>query len=344
MLTRRLSNPASTPYLSPSRMRRIWFTWLPANVHQHATSSWMAMAEGIEALVADIASHPLNRFHLVQDDQQTRVATITEHSQQPLEEAQRPEVVDVTLHLREPLRRRRDIGLAGQPRHDAVRNRRVVGQLGLSIPAQGSAEHWGGLRHSGEALLQQRRGPIQQPALITGPHLSLCQNVLFQRVEPAIKYVAQGPLRRVGGCQLLNESTVHRFDTVQRCLRLRDLHFRGGESHALRAFLQPSREERLAASVLPADGLEPGGSRLGGLQFRVERCLEAIEPHSERIQTPAGNRTPAEGIDDLLTSLRTYLHVRLPLSQLELLPQHLDVQLHGVTGIVLRQDRVALNV
>ena len=92
---------------------------------------------------------------------------------------------------------------------------------------------------------------------------------------------------------------------MQRCFRLRNLDFRRGEPQFPRPVSQPAGEKRFAAAVLSADGLEDAAAGAHLLQFVVERGLEPIQAHGERIKAAAGNGAPPECVNDLLPSLWT---------------------------------------
>ena len=58
------------------------------------------LPQRVERLVADVAADPLQRLHLVEDDDQPGIAAIAQDRQQALEEAQRPVVVESALARR----------------------------------------------------------------------------------------------------------------------------------------------------------------------------------------------------------------------------------------------------
>ena len=73
------------------------------------------LAQGVEPLLADVAADPLQGLDLVEHQDQPGVARVAQDRQQPLEEAQRGEVVDLPLEPGGPLGRGADVRLAREP-------------------------------------------------------------------------------------------------------------------------------------------------------------------------------------------------------------------------------------
>lgn len=90
------------------------------------------LPKGVEALVAHVATGPLDRLDLIQHEQQTGLTRITQDRQDPLEEIERAEMVDVALDACEPFRAGGDVRLPGEPSKDTV-GRGVV-RLGIGLP------------------------------------------------------------------------------------------------------------------------------------------------------------------------------------------------------------------
>jgi hypothetical protein len=65
----------------------------------------------VEALIADVAPNALDRLDLIQDDEHPCVARVPENREDPLEEIQRTEVVEVPLHTGVSLGRRSHVRL-----------------------------------------------------------------------------------------------------------------------------------------------------------------------------------------------------------------------------------------
>ena len=91
---------------------------------------------------------------------------------------------------------------------------------------------------------------------------------------------------------------------MQRRLRLRDLHLAGGEAAEASPFLQPASEERLAAAVLAAHGLEGAAPEGDRIQLGVERGLEALHADGEGREPVPRDGTPTERIEDACTAMR----------------------------------------
>ena len=91
---------------------------------------------------------------------------------------------------------------------------------------------------------------------------------------------------------------------MERRLGLRDLDLGRGEAAALGPLLEPAGEEGLAAAVLAAHRLERRATTLDPIELLVQGRLEPLEPDGERVEASLGHGAAAEGIDDLLATLR----------------------------------------
>src|SRR6516162_8762211 len=61
------------------------------------------LPECVKALITNVASNALDRFNLIQDDEHADAARVPENRENPLEEIQSAEVVDIAFHAGEPL-------------------------------------------------------------------------------------------------------------------------------------------------------------------------------------------------------------------------------------------------
>ena len=84
------------------------------------------LPQGIQALVAHVAADPLDGLHLVEHDQQARLARVAQDGQQALQEAQRPEVVDVAFDAGGTLGGGGDVRLPGQPGQQPIGRGRIA--------------------------------------------------------------------------------------------------------------------------------------------------------------------------------------------------------------------------
>ncbi len=113
------------------------------------------LAQRVEALLPDVAAHPLQRLDLVEDEQQAGVAAVAQHGQQALEEAQRGEVVEVPAHAGGPAGGRGHRALPAEPGDERLGGGGVAGEPGAAVAAQGGGERRSGPRDRGEPLLHQ---------------------------------------------------------------------------------------------------------------------------------------------------------------------------------------------
>lgn len=99
-----------------------------------------------------------------------------------------------------------------------------------------------------------------------------------------------------------------RYTVSRRCKGVSvfgDLDLRRGKRLALRPFLQPAHEERLATAVLAAHGLERAASRGHSGQLVVQCRVERLEADREHVETLARHGSAPEGVHDLAAPLRT---------------------------------------
>jgi hypothetical protein len=130
---------------------------------------------------------------------------------------------------------------------------------------------------------------------------------------------------------------------VQRCLGLGDLDFGRDKSDLAGAIGQPASKERLTAPVFTANCLENASAGGDLLQLFVERTLEAIKTNGKGIEAALGHRSPAQSIDDLVSSLRADTRQKL-LPQAKLMLQEFAIQFHRVRDIIPRQYGKAVNI
>ena len=128
------------------------------------------LAQRVEGLVADVAAHPLQRLDLVEHEQQARVAGVAQHGEQPLEEAQRPEVVEVAPDAGRALGGRGHLRLAAHPGDQAIGGGAVPAVDRRAVAAQGLGEDRRPAADVRQPLLQQpvdrrcqRRPDLQRP-------------------------------------------------------------------------------------------------------------------------------------------------------------------------------------
>ena len=91
----------------------------------------MQLPERVEALVAHIAAHTLNSLDFIEHNQQPGLSGVAENGENPLQEVQRPEVIDLPFDAGISLRARGHIRLTRKPGQDAVGDRPGHPRLGL---------------------------------------------------------------------------------------------------------------------------------------------------------------------------------------------------------------------
>src|SRR5438093_7602378 len=113
------------------------------------------LSQRVEALVADITADPLNRFNLIQDEQEASLTCIAEDSEDALQKIQSTKVVKVSLDAGIPFGMCCHIRLPSQPGNNALCRGHITLGLGASISPQGRAKHRRHACHPGKSLLQQ---------------------------------------------------------------------------------------------------------------------------------------------------------------------------------------------
>ena len=113
------------------------------------------LAQGVQALLPDVAAHALQRLDLVEHEEQAGVTAVAQHGQQSLEEAQRGEVVQLPAHAGGPAGGRGHRALPAEPRDERLGGGGVAGEPGAAVAAQGRGERRSGPRDRGEPLLHQ---------------------------------------------------------------------------------------------------------------------------------------------------------------------------------------------
>src|SRR5690606_22194990 len=217
------------------------------------------------------------------------------------QEAHRTVVVDVALEAGRPLDRRRHVRLPHQPGHQPFA-RRVIPLQPRTVPrAQRHRELGFGRAHRRESRLEELADLGDQTLLVVLARAALGEHLLLEGVEPALDDVPEGAALAVLGPQVLHRAPVDRLEPVQRRLALRDLHLGRRELIALRAALQPAREERLARTVLAAHRLEGPVAERDVAALLVERLGEPVETDREVLEAARRDRAGAQGGHDLLT-------------------------------------------
>src|SRR5438132_6703372 len=90
---------------------------------------------------------------------------------------------------------------------------------------------------------------------------------------------------------------------MKRRFGFRDLDFSGCEAQPFGTFLQPPREERLAASILPAHRFELGAASSNALKFLANDGLERLKAYGERIKTPLRHCAAPKRVDHFVPTL-----------------------------------------
>ena len=91
------------------------------------------LPDGVQALLPNVTSYPLQRLDLVQHEDQSGVTGIAQHHEKPLQEVQGSEVIDVPLHPSKPLDGRAHIGVgqrAMRADHRPAQCRSTPGRIG----------------------------------------------------------------------------------------------------------------------------------------------------------------------------------------------------------------------
>jgi hypothetical protein len=246
------------------------------------------LAQCVERLGSRVAADPLQGFHLVEHQEQPGVSGIAQHSEQPLQEPQRKEMVEITLHACGPSGRCGDVRLAGQPGGDGVRGAHVLRGHRPPVAAQAGGVARRGTGETAEPPLEQLVDCGTECISVVGAHRSVGEDVLFQRVEPGIEHRPERAGLRSGGGEAFTQSPVHRLQPVQRCLGLGDLYLGHGHPAGFGAFTEPAGEEGLARAVLAAHRGERRRARGAPVQFGIGRRSEAVETDGEQVQPLSG--------------------------------------------------------
>ena len=98
------------------------------------------LAQRVERLLAHVGPHPLQRLDLVEDQQETGVAGVAQDREQPLQEPERAEVVEVAPHAGVAPDRRGHVRLTAEPRDQTLGGRLVPVELRVAIAAQGGCK------------------------------------------------------------------------------------------------------------------------------------------------------------------------------------------------------------
>ncbi len=274
------------------------------------------LAQRVEGLVPGVGANPLQGFDLVEDEQQPRIAAVAQHDEQPLQEAQGAEMVEVAADAGDSASGGRDVWLAGEPGQHGLRGGLVTRDRGAAIAAQRRGEGGGAAGDLDETLVEQvGDGPLQRGRVGRVGRPS-DENVLLQRVEPGIDDGAQRARRERRGAQAFGEAPVDGLQPVQRRLVLGDLHLGGGQVHPAGPVGEPAGEEPLAGAVLPAHRLEhrAAGGHRG--QVVADGGLEPAETDGEQIEPGFGDHAAAQRVEDLAAPGRAHLcrgvHPRRP--------------------------------
>lgn len=242
------------------------------------------LPQGVEPLFPDVASDALQRFDLVEDEEQSGVAAVTQHGEEPLEEAECREVVEVPTDAGRTVRRGCDGLLSAQPGDERFGGGSVPSRDGPAVAAQRRGKSRRGAGDFRQPSFHQRVDRLGKPRLVFFVGLSGVEDFLLQGVEPRIDHGAQGTRLMCCGGQPLGQPAIDRLQPVQRSLRLGDLHFGRGQSRSLRAFGEPAGEEGLAGTVVSTNRVEGGPAPRGRRQVVVECRFEAAEVRSPACQ------------------------------------------------------------
>ena len=113
------------------------------------------LAKRVQRLLADVASHALQRLDFVEDDDESGVVRIAKDGEQPLEEAECAEVVEVAPNSGGTLHGGRYVRLATEPRQQSIRLRRVTRRLRQPVLPQHSGEGRRLLRDIRQSTLEE---------------------------------------------------------------------------------------------------------------------------------------------------------------------------------------------
>ena len=133
---------------------------------------------------------------------------------------------------------------------------------------------------------------------------------------------------------------------MKRGFGFRNLDFRGREAFLACAFLQPAREESLAAAILTTHGLECGRARHNACQLLLQRWGETVETDGKRIEASLRHSPAAKGVDNFLAAARTQSHGLPGLRGVEpeLGSQQSKVNFHGFRLRIHGQHVVSVKV
>lgn len=209
------------------------------------------LPQRVERLVPHVRTHPLQGLDFVQHDDQPVVPAVAQHHEQPLQEAERGVVVQITADAGDALDRRRDVRLTAEPRDESLRDRGVAGDDGPTVGPQRGRERRGDPADGAQALLEDRL----QPCVERRRRNTLVEDVLLEGEQPRVDERTQRARRVLRGAQPFDKPSIDGLQPVQRGLVLRDLDLGTGEPAPLGPLRHPPGDERLAGPVVAAHRL-----------------------------------------------------------------------------------------
>ncbi len=255
------------------------------------------LPQRVERLVACVGADPLQGLHLVEHDQQAPVAAVAQDDQQPLDETEGTEVVEVPAYPGCTPGGSGDVRLTGQPGENGLRSGLVAGGGRGPVAAQRSGEGGGCPADIRQPPLEQITHRSFERRCVGRIHPAGRENIVLQGVEPGVHDRAQRARWKGRGGQPFGESTVDRFQAVQRRLVLGDLHLCCCKVQLLSPLGQPAGEERLPGAVLPPHGFEDRASRRNRREVVGYGALESTQADREQIKARLGHRSAAQRVE-----------------------------------------------
>ena len=260
------------------------------------------LPQRVERLVPDVAADPLQRLHLVEHQQQPGMARVAEHVQQPLQEAQRAEVVELAPDPGAPLGRGRDVRLAAQPGRERVGAGAVAGRHAPPGSRAAPRRRPGCARRPRPAAAPAARRPPRpaRPARVRPgrDRRRVASSSSVNSQESSTGRSALGGNAAVRSA--LAQPAVDGLQLVQRRLGLGDLHLGGGEARAACARSASQRVKNvLPAPYSPRTALNAAPPPATASRSRVQRGREPVQPDREQVEPVGRDGAAAQRVDDL---------------------------------------------
>ncbi len=269
------------------------------------------LAQSVERFISGIGADPLQGLDLVDHQEQSGVAAVSQDPQQTLQERQRSGMVDLTFDPSGALHRRGHVGLTAEPGQQTIGGGLIAGVGGVAVGTQDCSERRRSAHHVAEALFHERVGGGDETGRVGFGDDSCGKHVFFEHVEPTVDHRPQRAYVAVADRQPLNNPAIDGLQVVQRRLRLRNLKLGGSEPLATGSFCDPPSGEGLAAPPLASDRFKHGPASGDLLQVLVHRVGKALEPDSHYIEASGRHGAPAQRVDDLVTTGRADLDGQL---------------------------------